>query len=270
MKAAPMRGRRPRATGEPLRDAGDAGSARDDAEVDDRLAPAIEDGVHERAELADLARRPGERAVEHVEDAAEEDDDAADEPELGRPATGTDDRDAEADERQPVGRQAEPGPWPSAIGSKSRLIAGAGSLGMVIAASAREAEDRRARGRRTRRRPLGEGRQMVSRPTRRVSTRPATRRRFRCWLTRGWLRPTWPMSSVTVASPSPAAGRCAGGSRRRGPCGTRAGRGGRRAGRRSRRWVERMWAGVGDTAAWRSGLGTRQAVVSTTVDINRR
>ena len=54
--------------------------AGDDADVHDDLAPAVEDAVHERAERADLAGRPGERAVEHVEDAADEDDDAADEP----------------------------------------------------------------------------------------------------------------------------------------------------------------------------------------------
>ena len=53
-----------------------------DAEVDDHLAGAVEDRVHERAEVADPAGRPGERAVEHVEDAAQEDDDAAGEPEL--------------------------------------------------------------------------------------------------------------------------------------------------------------------------------------------
>src|SRR5689334_1044136 len=36
-----------------------------DAHVDDRLAPAIERGVHERAGLADLAGRAGDHAVEH-------------------------------------------------------------------------------------------------------------------------------------------------------------------------------------------------------------
>ncbi len=64
--------------------------ADDDAEVDDGLAPAVEDRVHERAELADLAGRPGQRAVEHVEDAADEDDDAADEPQLGAEEDGAD------------------------------------------------------------------------------------------------------------------------------------------------------------------------------------
>ena len=51
-----------------------------DAEVDDGLTPPVEDGVHEGPEPADLAGRPGERAVEHVEDAADEHDDTADGP----------------------------------------------------------------------------------------------------------------------------------------------------------------------------------------------
>ena len=69
--------------------------AGDDADVDDDLAPAVEDAVHERPELADLAGRAGERAVEHVEDAADEHDDAADEPQLqSRARIGPDDGDA--------------------------------------------------------------------------------------------------------------------------------------------------------------------------------
>ena len=58
------------------------GTAGDDAEVDDDLAPPIEDGVQERTESADLAGRSGEGAVEHVEDAADEDDDPAQRPAL--------------------------------------------------------------------------------------------------------------------------------------------------------------------------------------------
>ena len=76
-----------------------------DPEVDDRLAPAVEHRVHERAERADLAS-PGRAAIEHVEDPADEHDEAADQPELGGQQRRTDHGDPEADERQPVGRQA--------------------------------------------------------------------------------------------------------------------------------------------------------------------
>ena len=48
--------------------------------------------------------------------------------------------------------------------------------------------------------------QMTSRPERRVSTRPAVRRRRRCHETSGCERSTWRMRSVTV--PSPCARRC--------------------------------------------------------------
>ena len=69
----------------------------------------VEDGVHERAELADLAGRAGERAVEHVEDAADEDDDAADDPQPGRRArTAPTTVIANPMRVSPFGRQAEP------------------------------------------------------------------------------------------------------------------------------------------------------------------
>ena len=50
-----------------------------DADVDDALAGPVEDRVHEGAELRRLAGRPRERAVEQVEDAADD--------QRGRPAT---------------------------------------------------------------------------------------------------------------------------------------------------------------------------------------
>ena len=56
--------------------------AEQDADVDDALAPAVEDRVHERAELADLVGRPCQRAVEQVEDAAEHDQEAGEDPRL--------------------------------------------------------------------------------------------------------------------------------------------------------------------------------------------
>jgi hypothetical protein len=62
-----------------------------DADVDDRLAPAIEDRIHEGAPRAGLARGPGERTVEHVEDAAAEHDETADEPPLGPEQDRSDD-----------------------------------------------------------------------------------------------------------------------------------------------------------------------------------
>ena len=159
-----------------------------DAEVDDRLAPAVEHRVHERAERADLAGRAGERAVEHVEDAADEDDDAADDPQLRSEQGGTDDGDPEADERQPVRVSGRAGPSPSAIGSKTFLIRPRDSFEIVIVdqpatpriARSRAANSVNASSRR---------RQIVSRPCRRVSTTPAARRRPRCHDTSGWRQP---------------------------------------------------------------------------------
>ena len=132
----------PRAADARIATGSDAGedAAPGDPEVDDRLAPAVEHGVHERAERADLAGRPGERAVEHVEGAADEDDDAADEPELGSEQRRADDGDPEADERQPVGVRPRR-PIPSAIGSKTFLIRPRDSFEIVIG-SAGHAEDR--------------------------------------------------------------------------------------------------------------------------------
>ena len=86
-----------------------------DADVDDALAPAVEDRVHERAELRRLAGRPGEGAVEEVEDAAEDDEDAGEDPDLGGRDDRGDDRDPEADQRQRVRGQPDR-PMASAIG----------------------------------------------------------------------------------------------------------------------------------------------------------
>ena len=55
-----------------------------------------------------LARRAGEGPVEHVEDPTKEDDDAADQPLLVDQQPGPDDGDAETDEGQGIGREAEP------------------------------------------------------------------------------------------------------------------------------------------------------------------
>ena len=54
---------------------GDA--ARDDADVDDPFAPAVEDGVQERAQLRGPAGGPGKGAVEHVEGPEHEHEDPA-------------------------------------------------------------------------------------------------------------------------------------------------------------------------------------------------
>ena len=60
-----------------------AGHAADgDTDVDDRLAGPVEGGVEERAEPGGAARGAGERAVEQVEDAEGEDEDARQEPGL--------------------------------------------------------------------------------------------------------------------------------------------------------------------------------------------
>ena len=80
----------------------------DDADEDDPLAPAIEDRVHERAEPARIAGGARERAVEHVEDATEQDDKPPRQPELLRNEGSPDDRDPKTDQRQGIRRQAEP------------------------------------------------------------------------------------------------------------------------------------------------------------------
>ena len=68
-----------------------AGQARDggperDARVDEVLAGPVERRVEEGTELRGLAGRSGERAVEEVEDAEREHEDARDEPQLGAAA----------------------------------------------------------------------------------------------------------------------------------------------------------------------------------------
>ena len=77
----------------------------DEADVDDGLARAIERRVHECAELARLASRAGERAVEQVECGTETDDQAGRDPELDRGQVRADDGDAEADQSEHVRRQ---------------------------------------------------------------------------------------------------------------------------------------------------------------------
>jgi hypothetical protein len=90
--------------------------AGDEPHIDERFAPPIEYAVHERPEAADAARRPGERAIEHVEDAAGEDDDSAGQPELAGQQDGPDRGDPEPDEGQAGRRQAQP-----AQGERQRL-----------------------------------------------------------------------------------------------------------------------------------------------------
>src|SRR4029077_5514008 len=123
----------------------------DDADVDDHLAPAIEDRVHEGPERADLAGRPRERAIEHVERAADEDDDPADEPLLGPDEDGAGDRDPEADQGQAIRGEAEAA---HAEGDRleDRLDARAGLVREGHRTSLR-ARGRRVDGRRTPRTP---------------------------------------------------------------------------------------------------------------------
>jgi len=75
--------------------------------VDDDLAGSVEDRVHEGSERADLAGGPGERAIEHVEDATKQDHEAADEPQSLGHQDRADDRDAEPDQGERIRRETE-------------------------------------------------------------------------------------------------------------------------------------------------------------------
>ena len=65
------------------------GAADDDAQVDDRLAPAVEGAVHERAELAGRAGDARHGAIEHVEGGAGGGHDARQQPPLDGRHQGT-------------------------------------------------------------------------------------------------------------------------------------------------------------------------------------
>ena len=77
-----------------------------DADVNDHLASAVEDAVHECAELARGVGRPCEGAVEEVEGRAEADHEPGNQPQLHHGEHCAGNRDAEADQRQRVGREA--------------------------------------------------------------------------------------------------------------------------------------------------------------------
>ena len=207
-------------------EAGDRRGARDrgaerDARVDEVLAGPVERRVEEGPELRRLAGRPSQGAIEEIEDAEREHEDARDEPQLGgrgrRRDGGPDEPDhgdavrGEADaahaERDGHREPADPVP-----GRRRRR--GTGRDGR----SACRAPRRRAMPRTSRWRSAmaskasGRSEQSTSRPLRRVSTRPAARRRPRCQLTSGCESPTCSISSVTRSrGRARAAGRCAAG-----------------------------------------------------------
>ena len=209
-----------------------------EADVDEGLAPAIEDGVHEGAELADLARRPGQGAVEHVEDAAGEDDEAADQPELEAEQDGADGRDPEADEGEPVGGEAEA---PEEEGDRladlldaaPRVVRDGHAQLIPRMARSRAATSPNASGRRE---------QIVSRPARRRDDEAGLAQAAQV-MADEWLAEADVVDEVADAGRARrrGAGRCAAGSRRRAPCGRCGSREGRPAGRRSRR----SWSGSG-------------------------
>ncbi len=109
---------------------------------------------------------------------------------------------AEPDEREPVRRQPQP-----AEGERDRLaellepatrLVGDRHPGVLSSRPAGRSPARARSRAATSSNAPGRREQMVSRPTRRVTTRPASRSRLRWWLTRGWDSPTWSISSVTV------------------------------------------------------------------------
>ena len=179
-----------------------------DAEVDDALAPAVEDRVHERAELRRLAGRPGERAVEQVEDAAEDDEEAGEDPALEARGDGREDRDPEADQRQGVRREADLAHRERDRRRRCRGRGCGGSArrrsrgGLLAVGGAGDAEDGGLARARTPRRPPGGGGRRSRGRSGGSSTRPAARSRPTCHETSGCDRPTWATSSATVASAS--------------------------------------------------------------------
>ena len=177
--------------------------SRQDADVDDPLAPAVEDRVHERAEPADACRSPARarrrrgrrrrRRRRGCPASSQAWAPAATAATIAMPkpmsvsALGVRPEPAEARARS-ARRCRGPGPQSRARrGSRSRGGAPARRPSRVPV----ETEDRRARGRRTPRRPRDRGVQTVSRPmpaglheARRA--KPARRASY----TSGWPRPT--------------------------------------------------------------------------------
>ena len=70
-------------------------------------AAAVEGGVEEGAQLRGSTRGAGERAIEEIEDAEEEDEDTRCDPGLRRGGRGTQARPDEADEGQRVRAETE-------------------------------------------------------------------------------------------------------------------------------------------------------------------
>ncbi len=100
-------------------------AADDDADVDDTLTPAVEDAVHEGTQSTDRASGPGHGTVEHVEAGTERGHDARQQPPLQGRHEAAQRGDAEADERQHVGREACAG---HGQGQRLHLGADAGAL----------------------------------------------------------------------------------------------------------------------------------------------
>ena len=220
-----------------------------------------------KAPSADLAGRPGERAVEHVEDAADEDDDPADHPRLQADEDRPDHSDAEADQRQAIRRQAGP-----AHGQRDRLEDPLDARPGFVRdghPSARPEDRPFPRG------DLAEGlrakrRDGLAADAARLDE-AGNAERLRWWLTRGWLRPTWAMSSATLASPRRGADDAQPINVGEGLVEGRAARAGRRAGGRSRQGSSGTGRGSARAVgAPGSAPGMVRRVASTSVDINGR
>ena len=219
-----------------------ASEARGDADVDDRLAGAVEGRVEEGAELRGrpVARASVPSNRSKIPKASTRT--PASSHELAGGGARGDARAEEADDVRAFGRQAEPaerrgdgGRQAADAVARRRRRRGSRSRGGVLPAL--EAQDAALVLGEGAGRPRGGGVETVSRPTRRVWIRPAARSRPRCHDTSGWLSPTRSMSSDTRRlALRRGAGRSAAGSRRRAPCGRGAGRAARRAGRRRPRW----------------------------------
>ena len=194
-------------------EAGDGGEPRDrgterDARVGKVLAGPVERRVEERPELRRLAGRASQCAIEEIEDAEGEHQDARDEPQLGGRGRRSDGRPDEPDHGDAVRREADaphaerdghretadpvpgPGGHEGLVGRALGHAPGSARRGAPMPSTSRwrSATAWKASGRSV---------QRTSRPLRRVSTRPAARRRPRCQLTSGCERPTCSMSSVT-------------------------------------------------------------------------
>ena len=151
---------------------------------------------------------PRDGAVERVEGRAGRGDDARQRPTTAIPARPPPSAAiAEADEREHVGRQAGAGHGlRRAARHAPRSASRAGwcehARGEPCDRHRRAAMPRSARSRSWKRSSVSRPRvQMTSRPLRRVSMRPAARRRRRCQETSGWDRSTWSMQLRDRARP---------------------------------------------------------------------